>query len=607
MVDANEEYIAINTHSYPAGAGEVFVWDYTKGVFQIIPESLLRVLQVVNRFRTLQAHRDELIDAGWQDDGFGNIEDILNELVQKGLLRSKESFLEALSNIPAPASRASSIRSLGWVTRNRPELLKRSVESFIDNCVDNNRSVQYKVFDDSPEEQTRERNRRALAELAAAKGAEVLYAGKEEKRDFAELIMRKLGPQGLPKEVLDFALFDPFEIGYTVGANSNAFLLATAGELSLLVDDDVVSEYHGSPEAMEGLALSSSTDPTCFRFFTDRTELLEKVEILDLCILEQHERLLGRPISECLESTPASGTVDVSRVAPDFVRQLEVNPGKVTITMSGVCGDSGMGSSRMLLGMIGENREALLATEESYRSALVSREVLRVVEFPTLGQGGLLMTMNCGIDNRELLPPFFPVFRGSDGLFSQTMRVCRPGDMIGYLPMACYHDPPESRTNRLEEVWSSSIRMVDLLSLLVRRVASVETSGTVERNLRELGTYLQRIAESSTSRFMDTLAGLWVEEMSRSIESLEYLLALYDYRPKYWAEHVTAYIDSIKARATSANVVVDDLSNDSDEGKGEILCQELVTAFGKLLYWWPLIWETARSLRSEEMLMFTQL
>lgn len=607
MIDANEEYIAINTHSYPAGAGEVFVWDYINGIFQVIPESLLRVLQVVNRFRTLQAHRDELIAAGWQDDGFGNIEDILNELIQKGLLRSKESFLKVLSNIAAPASRASSISSLGWVTRNRPELLKRSVESFIDNCVDHNRSVQYKVFDDSPEEQTRERNRQALVGLASAKGTKILYAGKEEKREFAELIMRKLGPQGLPKEVLEFALFDPFEIGYTVGANCNAFLLANTGELSLMVDDDVVSAYHGSPEAMKGLALSSSADPTRFRFFTDRTELLEKVEILDLFILEQHERLLGRPISECLESTLATGTVDVSRVAPDFVRLLEANPGKVAITMGGVCGDSGMGSFRMLLGMMGENREALLATEELYRSALVSREVLRVVELPTLGQGGLLMTMNCGFDNRNLLPPFFPVCRGSDGLFSQTMNVCQPVNKIGYLPVACYHDPPESRTNSPEEVRSSSIRMVDLLILLVRKAASVETYGKGERNLKDLGTYLQSVADQGNPKFMDTLAVLWVEEMSRSIEYLEYLLAVYDFQPRYWADDVSKHIESIRRRITNNTIVPDDLSSQYLEEEIGNMCHELVVEFGRLLQWWPLIWEAARSFKTGGIVMVSEL
>ena len=91
--DIEEEYIAVNTRSYPAGDGEEFLFDYTNGVFHLLPEPLVQVLRVLNRFRTLKAHRDVLIDAGWQDDGSGNIEQTLDELVQKGLLRAKGAFL----------------------------------------------------------------------------------------------------------------------------------------------------------------------------------------------------------------------------------------------------------------------------------------------------------------------------------------------------------------------------------------------------------------------------------------------------------------------------------------------------------------------------------
>lgn len=601
--DIEEEYIAGNTRSYPAGDGEEFLLDYTNGVFHLLPEPLVQVLQVLNRFRTLKAHRDVLIDAGWQDDGSGNIEQTLDELVQKGLLRAKGAFLNVLTDTAAPTMDFTSISSLCWVTRDRPDLLKRSVESFIDNCLEHKRTVEFKIFDDSKEEKSRTRTCQALAELAVNKGVRILYAGEEEKREFADRIVRKARKERLPREVVEFALVDPFEIGYTVGANSNSFLLGSVGELSLMIDDDVISRYSLPPKLEERLMLSSSTDPTQFRFFSNRADLLDAVEFTDLCILESHEQLLGRSLSECIRNVGEPGTVDCSSLSPDSVRILEAEPGKVVVAMTGVCGDSGMGSPRMFVGLTGENRENLLTTEDQYRSAFESREVLRAVTRPTVSHGGLLMTMNCSFDNRVLLPPFFPVMRGSDGLFAQTLRACRPESMIGYLPIACFHDPQEQRYHNAKEARDSSIRIIDLLVLLVRSFNPIRGSITGEQSLKALGRYILQSAELGLPDFMETLSTLWVAEMSRYIEYLQYLLSSYDFRPKYWADDVLSQIESIKVRITSDRLIPVDLCGCSDAKEAAILCRELIAAFGKLLYWWPAIWKTATSLKSEGTMM----
>jgi len=606
--DIQEEYIAVNTRSYPAGDGEEFLFDYAKGLYHLVPEPMVQVLQVLDRFRNLKDHRDVLIDAGWQDDGSGNIERMLDELVQKGLLRAKGAFLKVLTDAPAPPTELASISSLGWVTRDRPELLKRSVESFIHNCLEHERTAEFRIFDDSVEKKTRTRTYQALAELAVQKGVSFFYAGEEEKQQFADLIVQKARQEGLPREVVEFALFDPFGIDYTVGANCNSFLLGSVGELALMIDDDVISSYSIPPEpSAERLMLCSSSDPTEIRFFSNRADLIKAVEFTDLCIVGSHEQLLGRSLSECIRTAGGPGTVDCSGLSSDSVRILEAEAGRVVVTMTGVFGDSGMGSPRMFVGLTGENREDLLTTEDHYRSAFVSKEVLRAVTRPAVGHTGLLMTMNCGFDNRILLPPFFPVLRGSDGLFAQTLRACRLESMIGYLPIACFHDPQEQRYHNPEDSRNISIRMVDLLILLVQSFQPGGGSGAGEKRLKALGRYLIGLAEMSTSGFVEVLGALWVAEMSRYIQYLEYLLTLYDFQPEYWAEDVSEYIESIKRRITSNRIIPDDLSGHCDEGEVEKLCQEFVASFGKLLYWWPTIWATARTLKSHGMGILRQL
>jgi hypothetical protein len=607
MAGSDDQYIAVSTHASPAGKGEVFVWDYTKGIYHVLPEPLFQVLRLSNRFRSLKAHRDELIEAGWQDDGSGHIEEMFNELVRKGLLRTKGTFLKILAEASTRIVDTVQIGSLGWVTRDRPDVLIRSVESFIDNCLEHNRATEYRIFDDSPDAKKRHQIRLTLSDLAKSRSVEIYYAGEEEKREFADRIANEAKVKGLPKQVLEFAFFDPFGIGYTKGANSNCFLLSSIDDVSLMIDDDVVSKYFLASEPSGGLALTSAPDPTQFRFFTDRNSLLEAVDFQSISILESHELLLGRSISDCITNGGMIDNIDCTGLDSNSARILEEIPGKVVVTMTGVCGDSGMGSPRMLLGLTGESRKAMLSTPNHYKSSLVSREVLRVVNRPTIGQRGLLMTMICGFDNRILLPPFFPVLRGSDGLFSQTLYASQAESRIGYLPIACLHDPIEQRKYQNDEGSNSSIRMSDLLILLVRSFTNDAQSGEREKNLRDLGGYLLRLGELDSSRFMGVIGSVWVAETSRYIEYLEYLLALYEFQPAYWAEDITAQIESIKRRVCSGELMPEELVGHRAEDKVETLCQELVAAFGNLLYWWPTIWETARSLRSDGKMMHRKL
>ena len=71
-------------------------------------------------------------------------------------------------------------------------------------------------------------------------------------------------------DVIEFALFDPEGCGMTAGANRNALLLHSVGDMVLSVDDDTVCSVAESPRLRDGLALSSGANPTDFRFFPDR-------------------------------------------------------------------------------------------------------------------------------------------------------------------------------------------------------------------------------------------------------------------------------------------------------------------------------------------------
>ena len=292
-----EKYIAASGRLLYAGGGRLWLVDPARGRVLEAPEEAGPILRVADRFRTLSEHRQALLELGWQDDGSGSLDALLSSLVRDGLLRSRSEVLRRIQEAPAEPP-PPPIDAITWVTRDRPALLRRSVESAVANLRLYGRRVDLKVYDDSGDARARQATRAMLAELGRREGYSVLYAGLEEKREFASALQARAG--GVNPETIEFALFDPLGIGYTPGANTNAVLLDTCGQLIVHADDDTVFRFASPPNPCSELRLSSAVDPTEIRFFESGQKRDAAVELHDADILAAHETLLGRSAADCL-------------------------------------------------------------------------------------------------------------------------------------------------------------------------------------------------------------------------------------------------------------------------------------------------------------------
>lgn len=598
MGGEEERFGAAAAEAVPAGGSEVWVYDHLRRRFHAVPDSLAQLLPLLSGFRTLKEHRSGIVQAGWQDDGSGYLDTLLRELIRHGLLRSRTEFLKNVQAVDDQGQAPPPITTVGWVTRDRRETLRESLQSFVSAMAGCGRAAALKVFDDSAQASQREATRVLLLELGKRLGVEVRYAGEEEKRAFAAKLARELAPEGIAPELIEFALFDPFGLGHSFGANGNAFLLATQGELALKLDDDTFCRFASPAEPRPGLALSSRPDPTRIRLFPDRASLEAAFPLRELDPLGAHEGLLGRSAADCLAGQEGR-RIHCEEVGPELLQLLESYPARVAATMTGICGDSGMGSCRYFLSLTGADREALVGSEERYRAALASRQLLRAAPCPTLSSGELFMGMNCGYDNRELLPPFFPVLRNSDGLFAQVLRRCLPGALIGHLPLAGDHRPPQARRFAEGEARSVGVRLMDLLILLVRDYPPVPGAGQSPGALGSLGSYLIEAASLKPKEFEDCLRRLWVRDMARYLEHLERLLDRYRGEPDYWAEDVEAQRESVRWRVEAGpDITPEDVAARKGAEGALPLAQVLVRRYGELLAAWPAIAAGARRLKA---------
>ena len=509
----------------------------------------------------------------------------------------KSAFLRGLLELGGEREAPPPITSVIVTTRDRIPQLQRCLCGFIENIEKHGRGVNYVVIDGSKSEPQRAKARDLLTSLLSG-SAKINYAGMEEKVRFKSELVRAGSAEGLPGDIVDFCLFGDEGFKQSFGANRNAILLATVGELVMMTDDDTVYQPVALGEPGKTLELTSLNDPTILQYFGDRRELLAKVHSADIDILSNHEKLLGRSISGCMSSLGTDCMLEVGRIGPDSARVLRRTSAVVSATMSGIWGDSGMGSPNAALELMGESRDLAIRSQEDYSQAKNSREVLRGVPRNTVSEGSLFMAVNSGLDNRALLPPFLPSGRNEDGIFAMALHVCSENALIGYLPFAILHSPDEVRRFPQGAFLDPAPRIADIIAATIRSFTPSPGHRSLAEDLSTLGKFFVDLGAQEMDDFEDQIRSVWLADVSRYFGFLEYLLDLHHGQPDFWAKDVLSLIENFKKfiMHRSAAAPRELLETQSPDQAMET-CRRVVRKFGELLRWWPVIYGAAGKLR----------
>jgi len=468
---------------------------------------------------------------------------------------------------------------VGVVTHDREASLVACLASYLASCRRYARTPEFVVADDSARQESRARVRAALGTLEPTNGRTIRYAGLTEKKRFAEALARE---SSVPRDVVDFALFGDERCRLSTGANRNCLLLDTLDALVFSADDDTLCRTAVAPDLQQPVLFQRSYDPTEFWFFSDRRDALEAVPVVETDLLGRHEQFLGRTLAEI------DGTEGLT--------------GRVAITLPGLVGDSGMGSSRYFLTLSGPSRARLLESRAAYMSALRSREVLRTVPQPTIAASAFCMTTFFGFDNQKLLPPFFPVERNSDGIFGLTVHRCVKGSHVAFLPWVLCH-APELRAFDGNEAWTEA-EGVKIADILMACILSHDTAGAHDGDaarLQRLGKYLRDLGSLTIEDFEAFVSTAQQLRNVAATTLLETRLREHGASPAFWADDVRRTIDALRQTVTRRDYLVPrDLRDGRDANSARRLAQELVLKFGALLEAWPTLVEAARRLHAND-------
>jgi hypothetical protein len=584
-----DQYRVADLELFPAGDNLILVYSKANQTAKFLRAEAVDLLMQCREFKTLDCHIQDYCSRRQVSIGIMHtLRRELQRLAQNGYLISQSSFLESPGSSYGQAS-PNRVVSVGFPTSNRVESLRQSLTSYIENCQHFERTVDFIVVDDSENIMIRNNYREMLQKLKSQYSVNIFYAGLEEKIAFA----KKLAKKGkIPENAVYFACIgDKQHAMTTVGANRNVLLLHTVGDMILSADDDTLCRSAISPTMKEGLALSSGGSPLEVHFFPDRESAMQSVHFVEQDFIALHEQWLGKDVRGCIAVWGRDGKVSLDHADPQLLRRLATQQGKVALTLNGVIGDCSWDNPYYYLFQDDNTFVRLTQSEQDYRLARTSREMIQVACQNTLTEKADTIFAICmGLDNRDLLPPFTPIGRAEDIAFGIALSKCFSGNYAVHLPWALPHIPREVRSYSAQQLFSIGFNswIPSCIDLFDPGFAI-----TPSERLQKLGYYLKEIGSLPKAAFEEFIRlHLW-RSMSALISELEKRIQNDEAPPAFWLRDARAFITQARQ---SALLPVEQLYMLSG---GQEVLQRLMIRFGQVLEWWPVMMETARQLRSE--------
>jgi len=357
---------------------------------------------------------------------------ILRQLHKTGLLVSATELSGRI--IPA-ANEALQQEPLSVciLTCDRPKALARLLESFAGK--QGLEATPVVVIDDSRDPTKASENQRLVEQKRQQLGIGFEYFGATRQERYLQALIDAL-PQH--RQALTFLIgrfADPGIASY--GRVRNLATLLTAGRRAVVIDDDLVLHLRHTPAALPGLAISALPREAIFFDSSDDWPAHDE----GIQPFHSVRQYLGNNLGgiAALTGLPV-GPAGFKDLLPNELELVRTGT-RARITTCGLFGEPGTASNAWIWEAGEFTRRSLLRSESAYQRALVDRNLWTGRRGPHVNLHFTLMSQFTGLDNREITPPCFPVYRNEDYLFGEMMQCVHSDTVVFEFPWAPEHRP----------------------------------------------------------------------------------------------------------------------------------------------------------------------
>lgn len=508
-------------HDLPDGT--IVARNRRSGAQMPLPGEVFNAISYCDAFRTMDEHIAHL--AGPNARGReGEIRQILQSVIDGGLMLSAAEIGARI----APRSESSDGSGAGpgdpaiatVITADRPDALRRLLDSIRANA-DPEVIERLVVIDDSRDVASIAANRRTIDSARTdlddrGFGPVSHFTPDDASRLVASLVDRL--PENAP--AIRFLLDRADRTGeVTTGIARNLAQLHSVGRRLVVFDDDVVCAAIAPPERTEGVEFSSR-QRGC-HFYASQADWPSAAAGEPRCPVRGHLQVLGHTLGASLAALgrPGPGPDAFEFASPGFARRLDGNA-PILISQCGSYGDPGSASNEWLAWVRPEARAQLAGLVDDIENASQERNCWLGRSRPVF-EPRANMSQLTGFDNRDYLPPYYPLFRGQDRNFGAMTGFLYPQSLAADLPFALAHLPLPARS------WAESHRGFSLPFTLdhflndhVTSVIGSCGARSTERRNEWLAMLYADLADSPRERLIELTAGHWTQQRIDWLEKI---------------------------------------------------------------------------------------
>ncbi|MEO0435756.1 MAG: hypothetical protein AAF098_02490 [Pseudomonadota bacterium] len=457
---------------------------------QMIASQVVEALKTCVQFQTVDHHTSRLCSSRPElKDQEAVVRQTLLQLTDSGFLTKAATIRDRLdADVPVELAPT----RVFVITCDRPDQLQRLLESMLRSAGLSNYEALY-LIDDSKELENRERNQAVVEWFNSSSAIDMHYLGEAEQTDLLNRLVRDLPTH---EEGIRFLIdADRWRGCATYGRARTLALMHSMGRRLIVLDDDILCQAVLPAVPEEGVFIGSNGVREA-SFFSDRESLMSAGALHEKSPLELHDEHLGRRLGDSLEllgggSIPVDWFVD-GNAAMASVWSAE---SKILVTQCGAWGDPGTGDSHWILNLSGHSISRLLTASNGMAEAVENRHVwLGSPRYAIMKVA--FMSQMTGLDNTELLPPYFTAYRGEDLLFASLVEALHPQGAVLECGFSVPHLPENRKVKSLKEPMASAGGVGLFAAYLTNQIDYTDASSAEER-IRMIVADLRRLATKS--------------------------------------------------------------------------------------------------------------
>ena len=581
--------------AYPAPGGNLLLHNTRTGKRAMVMPEVYATLLSCQQFRTLDQHVANIIDQnpgmqGQQTD----IRKVLKSMLDSGIMVSAKKTSEALKRKAPSTAEETDLNApvVAIITWERPQALERLLTSIAANCRQERVHHLY-VIDDSRETENIRQNQALVERFTTEIEIPLQYFGQDEQQSLLNNLAAQLPEH--ERSIRFLADQSRWRDHWTSGLARNLALLLSVGRRLVMMDDDSLCDvyYPGQPKP----DISFSDDPRDADFFATEQDWAAQHQALNPDPIGRHMQCLGLTFSQALEVLNEGNLKPAGFSNATALLTSELHPDSpVLVTECGAMGCPGTGDNTWLPYMAPESLKRMVASTAKVNNALNSRLVWSGRHHPHFAPRPNISVVT-GFDNRQMLPPYFPIIRGEDRLFGNMLDFIFPSGVTLDYPWAVPHLPIPRREWRKEDLdfTPSDSFPLFFFEQVIEQKSNCLASSPAKR-LRALSGWFNDLASASH----DSLAAMYrdtrLRATSEQLHHLDQLLASGEAAPVTWKDYLTNGIEQLNIamdQASRGDLQVKGLPADKEGPELIAFWQETWGDFASSLNAWPEIRKAA--------------